>query len=54
MSNDVPVNEEMNDATPEPVQEAEQLEPLVSAGAQLAALRQERGWTVEQLSLIHI
>lgn len=50
MSNDVPVNEEMNDATPEPVQEAEQLEPLVSAGAQLAALRQERGWTVEQVA----
>ncbi|MNR97542.1 Cytoskeleton protein RodZ [compost metagenome] len=54
MSNDVPVNEAMNDAVPEPAQEAaqetENLEPTFSAGAQLAALRQERGWTVEQVA----
>lgn len=50
MSNDVPVNETMNDAVPEPAQEAEQLEPVISAGAQLTALREQRGWTVEQVA----
>lgn len=50
MSNDVPVNETMNDAVPEPAQEAVQLEPVISAGAQLTALREERGWTVEQVA----
>ncbi|MFC7287019.1 helix-turn-helix domain-containing protein [Herminiimonas glaciei] len=50
MNNDVPVNEAMSDAAPEPVQEAEKPEPVVSAGAQLTALRQERGWTVEQVA----
>lgn len=50
MSNDVPVNETMNDAVPEPAQEAVQPEPVISAGAQLSALREERGWTVEQVA----
>lgn len=50
MSNDVPVNETMNDAVPEPAQEAVQLEPVISAGAQLTAWREERGWTVEQVA----
>ncbi len=50
MSNDVPVNEVMDDAAPEPVPATEKPEPVISAGAQLAALRQERGWTVEQVA----
>ncbi|WP_175625649.1 MULTISPECIES: RodZ domain-containing protein [Oxalobacteraceae] len=50
MSNDVPVNETMNDAVPEPAQEAVQPEPVISAGTQLVALREERGWTVEQVA----
>lgn len=54
MNNDVPENEAMSDEVTEPAQEAvqeqENLEPVISAGAQLATLRQERGWTVEQVA----
>ncbi|RQO36190.1 DUF4115 domain-containing protein [Herminiimonas sp. KBW02] len=50
MSNDVPVNEALNDAVPEAAPETEKREPVISAGVQLAALREERGWTVEQVA----
>ena len=54
MSNDVPENEAMSNEVTEPaqetVQEQENLEPVISAGVQLATLRQERGWTVEQVA----
>lgn len=51
MNDDVPVNETMNnDAAPEQAPEVENLEPRISAGTQLRALREERGWTVEQVA----
>lgn len=54
MNNDVPENEAMSNEVTEPaqetVQEQENLEPVISAGVQLATLRQERGWTVEQVA----
>lgn len=51
MNDDVPVNEPMNnDAVPEQAPEVENLEPRISAGTQLRALREERGWTVEQVA----
>ncbi|WP_076590993.1 RodZ domain-containing protein [Herminiimonas arsenitoxidans] len=51
MNDDVPVNETMNnDAAPEQAPEVENLEPRISAGMQLRALREERGWTVEQVA----
>ncbi|MFJ7565948.1 helix-turn-helix domain-containing protein [Herminiimonas sp. NPDC097707] len=46
------VNETTNSATVEPVAEAvsEIAEPMISAGTQLAALREARGWTTVQIA----
>ena len=52
MNDDVPVNETTNNVSAEPVAESvnETVEPMVSAGAQLAALREARGWTTVQIA----
>lgn len=62
MNDDVSVNETTSDAAndaageaaamlpPEPVPEVEAVELRISAGAQLVALREARGWTVEYVA----
>lgn len=52
MSDDVAVNQTVNNESTEPTPEAlvETPEPVMSAGAQLAALRQARGWKTEQIA----
>ena len=52
MNDDMPVNETINSAAAESVAESENetVEPMVSAGTQLAALREARGWTTVQIA----
>lgn len=51
MSDGVPVNEvDENREEPMPEAPAVQEQPQVPAGAQLAALREARGWTIEQVA----
>lgn len=52
MSDDVPVNETTDSASPEQIPERaiDTIVPQVSAGAQLAALREARGWTTAQIA----
>lgn len=52
MNDNMSVNETTNSATVEPVAEpvSEIAEPMISAGTQLAALREARGWTTVQIA----